>query len=341
MEKVAQRSPDDVTPSSSVNSSKQEQEPISKNRSNPAFVTVSEITPSAEITIPTTITNKLRSVPIPQPLLINSSSSKFSSTSMSKDDSTHSTCSSLNNNQLPPPATSEAYPFLAKQPKKKKSIFTAATQQHGSDEYASSPGSSEATSPQSNTPLFSPKFANSPPAGSGGKYMMKSKRTSWIMDAGAASSIVEMNTTSTPTTPISLPTSATTNNAATTKRSRKSSTTVDKRFILPLDESATSTSSLDNMHYSKSGSISKLRENRSPPPKLLDGELENQPPHHHHDRNSSISSILTDNMSMISCSDEYESSNDCDSMSNINKCMCRGNKLFDFFFLLFICFFLN
>jgi hypothetical protein len=291
MEKIAPRSSDDVTPS--VN----KQQPFYKstnNRSNPAFVTVSHITTSAEITNPTT-PNKFRSGPIPQPLLINNNNMS----SMSVDDSTHSTCP---HSQLPP--TSDT-PSPVKQQmiptaKKMKSFFAAT--QHSSDEYASSLGS-ESTPPHSNTPLFSPKYAYSPPAGSGGKYMIKSKRTSWIIDAGASSSTVVAETnTSTPTTPISLPTTST--------RSRKSST-VDKRFILSLDESPTTTT---DMHYNKSGSISKLRENRSP---KLDKELDN-----HHNRNSSISSILTDNISMISCSDEYESSNDCDSMSNSNKCTC-------------------
>lgn len=41
------------------------------------------------------------------------------------------------------------------------------------------------TPPHSNTPLFfSPRFNTSPPNnGSGGKYMIKSKRTSWLMDS--------------------------------------------------------------------------------------------------------------------------------------------------------------
>jgi hypothetical protein len=48
---------------------------------------------------------------------------------------------------------------------------------------------------QASNPMFSPRYA-SPPAGSGGKYMVKSKRTSWIVDVAE---------TSTPSTPISLP----------------------------------------------------------------------------------------------------------------------------------------
>lgn len=61
----------------------------------------------------------------------------------------------------------------------------------------------------------------------------------------------------------------------------------------------------------KSGSISKLRENRVP---------SNEDSFHR--RNSSISSILTDNISMISSSDGYESCNDYDQSNK-----CKKKKL--------------
>jgi len=73
-------------------------------------------------------------------------------------------------------------------PIKKKSIWT-----HGNsgDEMTSSLGSeSDAvgnkikTSHAVSSSMASLRYANSPPAGSGGKYMVKSKRSSWIVDAG-------------------------------------------------------------------------------------------------------------------------------------------------------------
>lgn len=151
---------------------------------------------------------------------------------------------------------------------KKKAIF----QNNSSDEYASSPGSESDMMMFSRNPL---RYANSPPAGSGGKFMKKPNRTSWTP------------ADSTPSTPNSLP------DTIKLTRSRKSSViAIDKRLFD------------DN----KSGSIYKLRENRLPSsPKIFDDDSRI------HNRNSSISSILTDNISMIS-SEDYDSSNDNDSI---------------------------
>jgi hypothetical protein len=143
------------------------------------------------------------------------------------------------------------------------------------------------TPPHSTTPIFLPKYANSPPAGSGGKYMMKSKRTSWIVDAGVNNS----NDSSIPTTPTSFPT-----------RSRK-----------------TSVIATDTTNEPKFGSISKLRENRLPSPKSFDNT--------NHHRNSSISSVLTDNISAIS-SDGFDSSNDDDYASINMKCTCHYKNIY-------------
>ncbi|KAI7895292.1 uncharacterized protein EV154DRAFT_457800 [Mucor mucedo] len=146
---------------------------------------------------------------------------------------------------------------------KKKMIF----QNNSSDEYASSPGS------ESDVFSRNPLRYHSPPAGSGGKFMKKTNRTSWTPSE------------STPSTPISLP------ETIKLTRSRKSSViAIDKR----LDD--------------KSGSIFKLRENRLPSsPKIFDEDTRI------HHRNSSISSILTDNISILS-SEDYDSSNDNDSI---------------------------
>lgn len=270
MEQVAPRS-DDVTPIKTAKLSTSSVKPFYKSthtRSNPAFVTVSHITTSAEITNPPT-----RSLPIPQPLL-------------SKRPQSYSSMSSIEDHasQLPPLNEKKKYFFIPTS---------------NSDECASSPGSESdilmlsRTPPHSSTPVFSPRYASSPPAGSGAKFMRISKRTSLIVDGPPDS---------TPTTPISLP------ETIKFTRSRKSSATtaIDKRLTCIDDNN-------------KSGSISKLRENRIPSPKLY-GEG-------YHNRNSSISSVLTDNISMIS-SDGYESSNDYDLISN-NKCR--------FFFFSFFC----
>lgn len=237
MDQVAPRS-DDVTPNTEETFVK----PYFKStniRSNPAFVTVSRITTCAEIT-------KTDSLPILKPNRPQS----FSSMSSFEDNIT----------QLPPCN------------EKKKSIFQNNNYNNSSDEYASSPGS------ESDMAMISKslqKYANSPPAGSGGKFMKKPNRSSWTPV-----------TDSTPSTPISLP------ETIKLTRSRKSSViAIDKRFE-------------DN---NKSGSIYKLRENRLPSPKIFD---ENN---RIHNRNSSISSILTDNNSIIS-SEDYESSNDNDSI---------------------------
>jgi hypothetical protein len=276
MEQIAPRPSDDVT-SSSVN--KPSFKSTHNNRSNPALVTVSHITTSAEITKLSPAINKLR-IPHHQPLFLNNNRSSMSSLPQGNDSqSTHSLTIAP---PLPPPITKQQMI-----PKKKKSIFASG------EEYSELENITR-TPPQSNTPIFSPRYANSPPAGSGGKYMMKSKRTSWIVDAGGASASVAE--TSTPSTPVSLPENII--KTTMTTRSRKSSV-VDKRFI-SVDESS---------------SLSKLRTEKNN--RDIIASSEDQQQHNHHHRNVSISSILTDNISMIS--DDCESSNDTDSTVN-NKC---------------------
>ncbi|KAG0170786.1 hypothetical protein DFQ30_002014 [Apophysomyces sp. BC1015] len=103
------------------------------------------------------------------------------------------------------------------------------------------------------TAAFSPKFA-SPPTGSGGKYMLKSKRASWI-DAHAAHSSPSTENTL-PSDNSSLSKSAKPSVAEANKQSRLTplESDMDASFQLP--------SSANTMH--KSGSLSKLRENRAP-----------------------------------------------------------------------------
>ncbi|GAA5800703.1 hypothetical protein HPULCUR_006139 [Helicostylum pulchrum] len=263
---------DDVTPINNSTPSSVKRF-LKSTHTHSAFVSVSHITTSAEITIPI-------------PLFSSKRQQSFSSMSSSED---HASSSQL------PPLNNE-----------KKKYFFIPT--NNSDEYASSPGSESDILSLSRTPphsssVFAQRFANSPPpAGSGAKFMRKSKRTSLIVD-GQTDSIP-------PNTPISLPESIKFNN--------NRNVVIDKR--------------LSGIDDNKSGSISKLRENRLPSPKLFE-----EAHHIQHNRNSSISSILTDNISNIS-SDGYESSNDYDSMSN--KCefflsffsVIIINKIHSFFF---------
>lgn len=261
-------------------------------RSNPAFVSVSHVTTSAEITNPS-LNSKLKRVPIPQTLLFKRPPSRSSISSIDEDNNIRNTT------QLPPQAPSSetsSSPFTAMRsgtainqiPNKKKSLFV-----HGNsgDEYASSPGSEADihTTTSNTSPMFSIRYANSPPAGSGGKYMIKSKRSSWIVDTTVGGVQTSSSTTasdtinsSTPSTPVSLP------ETVRFSRSRKSST---------IDDNNTR---------------SKLRENNFTYDK--------------HQRNCSISSILTDNISILSGPDEYELCNNNESI------LSSGNIIVKFIF---------
>lgn len=248
MEQVAPRS-NDVTPINNSTTPSSVKRFLESTHTHSAYVSVSHITTSAEITIP-----------IPH-LLSKRRQQSFSSMSSSEDHAS---------SQLPPLNEKKKYFFIPT---------------NNSDEYASSPGSESDILSLSRTPphsssVFAQRFANSPPpAGSGAKFMRITKRTSLIVDG---------QTDSIPNTPNSLPELVKFNN--------NRNVVIDKR--------------LSGIDDNKSGSISKLRENRLPSPKLFEEAHPMQ-----HNRNSSISSILTDNISNIS-SDGYESSNDYDSMSN-------------------------
>lgn len=276
MEQVAPRTTEAAAAAAAMDNTVKPFFKSSQPRSNPAFVSVSHVTTSAEITNPS-LNNKLKSVPIPQPLLLKRPPSHSSMSSIDDDNNIRNTT------QLPPQVPSNetsSSSFTATRsgtaikqiPNKKKSFFV-----HGNsgDEYASSPGSEPDvhTTTSNTSPMFSLRYANSPPAGSGGKYMIKSKRSSWIVDAGVGgvqtpSSATASDTinSSTPSTPVSLP------ETVRFSRSRKSST---------IDDNNTR---------------SKLRENNF----IYD----------EHQRTCSISSILTDNISILSDSEEYESCND-------------------------------
>jgi hypothetical protein len=151
-------------------------------------------------------------------------------------------------------------------------------------------------------PMFSPRYA-SPPAGSGGKYMVKSKRTSWIVDVAE---------TSTPSTPISLPENTQ------LPRSRKNSVDCHRRLL-----------SLDQDAHERSSSFTKLREKR-----LSQSPID-------HERASSVSSVLTDLSLSTSSSSEFP--NLCSSSKREHFYLLQRMpkiRLIAFYFSIFFFFFL-
>ncbi|GAN07120.1 AGC/MAST/MAST protein kinase [Mucor ambiguus] len=252
-------------------------------RSSPANASVSHVTTKAEITNPSASNSRVKGVPIPPPLLLKR---RLSRSSMSSMDDDHSSKQSGSAVSLP----LQVSPIISGTASRPISSKTKSMWTHGNsgDEMASSLGSESdtiankiKTAPSATSPMHSLRYANSPPAGSGGKYMIKSKRSSWIVDAGVergggigGGGVVQTTDASdtmnsTPSAPGSLP------ETVRFSRSRKSST---------IDENNTTRS--------------KLRESNF----FFD----------RHQRTSSISSILTDNISVLSGSDEYESCHDND-----------------------------
>ncbi|KAI8136781.1 hypothetical protein BJV82DRAFT_638165 [Fennellomyces sp. T-0311] len=190
---------------------------------------------------------KLRSVPIPQPLLLKRRTSR-SSMSSSCDDLINDNKLNSPYNKLPPQPTEVEY---------------------GSSPEVEQPQQPQLTARSPQQPQSSPRYA-SPPAGSGGKYMVKSKRASWI-DGSAQQQPplphppIVTNEHSVPSTP-STPTDR-------LAKSRKSSMAEGMNINTNPSSSSSPTGSpkgivakrlIDHppelMH--KSGSISKLRENR-------------------------------------------------------------------------------
>ncbi|KAG0172634.1 hypothetical protein DFQ28_007650 [Apophysomyces sp. BC1034] len=266
------------------------------NRLNPASATASPVTTSAEITNPQSpsTSSKLRSVPIPQPLLLKRRTSR-SSISSYDDAADHSAHCKPAAGGLARSAVSGASAQLSpitlnntENPSSPTGSIGGPRKSWLSDiEYSSSPGSEIDTpfsmqaphstgSPQSQYHIIqmpsnssqrstsgtsSPRYA-SPPAGSGGKYMVKSKRASWI-DASAASGPsshqADNSSPSAPSTPVFLPERL--------AKGRKSSTEIPTIPTKPLDKQDTEPRSLHPASLSlmhKSGSLSRLRENRTP-----------------------------------------------------------------------------
>lgn len=207
-------------------------------------------TNSTEMTQPT---SKLKSVPIPQPLILKRRASRSSISSL--DDTHEHHLSKVNT----PVKTNFDTTYPASPTGSTSGDVTYRKSLLADAEYSSSPGSDindiippsflhqgtrspppppVTTSTTTSTP-FSPRYSSSP-AGSGGKYMVRSKRASWIDGSSAI------------TPHDSLPTTPTT-------QSSSSDTMRIKSIVIPqhsLSKQSNDDSSL------KSGSLSKLREDR-------------------------------------------------------------------------------
>lgn len=166
--------------------------------------TSAEVTPSASSSCA-----KLRSVPIPQTLILKRRTSKSSISSVDDHSEVIENYPTSPTGSIPGGDLSHRKSFLY------------------DIDYSSSPGSDDLYHRSPPPPL--PRYS-SPPAGSGGKYMVRSKRASWI---DGSSSITPYD--STPSTPLNQPQSKI------------------PPLVLP--------KSIDDTSL-KSGSLSKLREDR-------------------------------------------------------------------------------
>ncbi|KAG0904370.1 hypothetical protein G6F34_000245 [Rhizopus arrhizus] len=221
-------------------------------RAQAAPVTVSPITTSAEITPSSSPCNKLKSVPIPQPLILKRRASRSSIYSVDE-------FSEQNRSKNATPIQQAFVENTANcSTSPTSSILSASGDVYhrksflADVEYNSIPGSEHDTphvqhttrSPPPTSTSFSPKYS-SPPAGSGGKYMVRSKRASWI---DASSSMAHHD--SIPTTPMTQSTKPLIPPLGYTHKQPNITTSI------PSPQNMTDDASL------KSGSLSKLREDR-------------------------------------------------------------------------------
>ncbi|KAG0792088.1 hypothetical protein G6F16_004230 [Rhizopus arrhizus] len=217
----------------------------SSERAQAASVTVSPVTTSAELSLSSSASTKLKSVPIPQPLILKrrASRSSISSADDLGEQSWSRNMTPIQHMFTDTYSISPTNSVLSADFSHRKSFLA-------DNDYSSSLGSEQDTlhtTARSPPPpvSFSPRYS-SPPAGSGGKYMVRSKRASWI---DASSSV---HHESLPTTPTMQPTTI-------------------KPLIAPLihthkhQSSPVPVPSSSHPHEDtslKSGSLSKLREDR-------------------------------------------------------------------------------
>ncbi|KAI8879335.1 hypothetical protein K501DRAFT_287436, partial [Backusella circina FSU 941] len=211
---------------SSDNESSSTKPSLVQERGQVAPVTVSQVTTSAELATPSLSNSKMRSVPIPQPLILKRRTSRSSMSSVDDPDSLGKLNTPMFDTNLASPTGSDF----------NMSSGRRSFLENNNMEYNSSPGS-EIDTPhlQQRSPISSPRYA-SPPAGSGGKYMVRSKRASWI----DASSSMSQETSSPCTSVVGM----------------------DSKVMKNMPPLA-----LPRPEELKSGSLSKLRKDRQYPPK--------------------------------------------------------------------------
>ncbi|KAI8994838.1 hypothetical protein BDB01DRAFT_846838 [Pilobolus umbonatus] len=264
-------------------------------RSNPASITVSHVAASAEIANPNNKSNKVRSVPIPQPLNLRNRNRSSVYLIDNDNNGIHNNSSSYSSHVSPRnPHQFHQHEHFSPSPRTTSPIHDKYNNEFNyqskhrtsimdkklsgildNDDYASSLGSEyegyhHFAKSASNSLSHSPKYATSP-TGSGGKYMLKSTRTSWINEGDMISS------TSAPSTPTSLPEYVKSNKSrtsfvlptthddismATPTKPVQSIYTMDTNVSMQQPNNGNIDSKINSENH-KSGSISKLRESRS------------------------------------------------------------------------------
>ncbi|KAI8367448.1 hypothetical protein EDC96DRAFT_506872 [Choanephora cucurbitarum] len=272
-----------------------------ETRPKSASATVSHITTSAEIASPTV--TKLRTVPIP-PLLLKRPQSHISISSLEE--------SKTRQGPSTPPVD------INKTEKTKQNNFTLNSK--GTEEELISQSLGDNTDPSAtpNTPSSTSfQYASSSPSTrNGGKYIVKSKRTSWIVDTTSGG----FEYPSVPSTPTSLP-----DNAKYTRNRKDSMATIETlhnyKRVSNFDEysprknscnSLSPTSPLSPSLSSKSAFLNLLREKR-----ISKGSNDDYA--FRRDRDSSISSIMSDTTSLIFYPDEDHFSSRDNSISSNNQ----------------------
>ncbi|KAI8354074.1 hypothetical protein BD560DRAFT_357528 [Blakeslea trispora] len=257
-----------------------------ETRPNSAFATVSRIVTSAEIASPTS--SKLRTVPIP-PLLLKRPQSHISLSSLEENKARH---------------TSSTVPVDINTTEGTKQNRFTFDSKSTEEELISNSLRNNTDIPYTSNPSTSTSFqhASSPPmTGNGGKYIVKSKRTSWIVDTASSG----FDCSSTPSTPVSLP-----DNMRCTRNRKDSMATIESVYtykrIPNFNENSQRKNSYSSLSptspfplplNSKSAFSSMLRENQISKSSSDDYAFRR-------DRDSSISSTMSDTISLIFFPDE-------------------------------------
>ncbi|KAI8970228.1 hypothetical protein BDF20DRAFT_838604 [Mycotypha africana] len=226
-------------------------QPSERTTAAPASVTT--VTTAAEITTPSSF-SKVRSVPIPQPLILKRRTSRSSisssddfydqqSQSISKF-STPIQCSFTDYTNSSSPTSSVSGGDFSRRKSIVADMDPNSGEQHNIPQSISSQGlRSPPPTTSTSSSSFSPRYS-SPPAGSGGKYMIRSKRASWI---DGSSSITAQDSNTTPAAQVE-------HHKVASKAIQAPPPAIAKAVQLQ-------TVSTDDVSL-KSGSLSKLREDR-------------------------------------------------------------------------------